>query len=32
VGRLAGRPRPDPLTRGLNRLWIGRPALSPGES
>lgn len=32
VGRLAGRSRPDPVTRGLNRLWIGRPALPPGES
>jgi uncharacterized protein (DUF2236 family) len=32
IGRLAGRPRPDPVTRGLNRLWIGQSALPPGDS
>jgi uncharacterized protein (DUF2236 family) len=25
VARLSGRSRPDALTRGLSRLWIGRP-------
>jgi uncharacterized protein (DUF2236 family) len=28
VGRLSGRGRPDLLTRFLNRLWIGRSAMS----
>lgn len=27
VQRLAGQPRPDLATRGLNRLWIGRPSM-----
>jgi uncharacterized protein (DUF2236 family) len=27
--RLAGRSRPDRVTRGLNRLWIGQPAMAP---
>jgi uncharacterized protein (DUF2236 family) len=31
IGRLAGRPRPDTVTRALNRLWIGRPAMPPGS-
>jgi len=35
VGRLSGKPRPGRLTRGLNRLWIGRAGLdrrpSPSE-
>lgn len=30
VGRLRGRTRPAPLTRVLNRVWIGGPAL-PGR-
>jgi uncharacterized protein (DUF2236 family) len=28
MGRLSGRNRPDLLTRSLNRLWIGRSAMS----
>jgi uncharacterized protein (DUF2236 family) len=27
LGRLAGRGRPDPLTRALNQLWIGRSSM-----
>lgn len=27
IARLAGRRRPDLVTQGLNRLWIGRPRL-----
>ncbi|MFM2042688.1 MAG: hypothetical protein RLY86_1264 [Pseudomonadota bacterium] len=27
AGRLRGRAGPDPWTKALNRLWIGRPAL-----
>jgi uncharacterized protein (DUF2236 family) len=30
-GRLAGRPRPTPFTRALNRFWIGAPALPEGD-
>ena len=33
IGRLHGRPRPTPLTRTLNRVWIGSAALpGPGRS
>ncbi len=32
VGRLRGRTHPTPLTRALNRVWIGGPALpGPGR-
>lgn len=31
LSRLEGRPGPDAPTRLLNRLWIGRPRLGPGE-
>jgi uncharacterized protein (DUF2236 family) len=27
LARLSGRSRPDPMTRALNRLWIGRPSM-----
>jgi uncharacterized protein (DUF2236 family) len=27
-GRLSGRPRPNVVTRALNRIWIGQPGLS----
>jgi uncharacterized protein (DUF2236 family) len=30
VARLAGRTRPAPLTRALNRLWIGRSSMATG--
>lgn len=29
LARLSGRPRPDLVTRGLNRLWIGRAEMTP---
>lgn len=31
MGRLAGRPEPGPVVRGLNRLWIGRPVMACPE-
>ena len=30
LARLAGRTRPAPLTRALNRLWIGRSSMAVG--
>jgi uncharacterized protein (DUF2236 family) len=32
MARLAGRPKPDLVTRGLNRLWIGRATMAPAEA
>lgn len=31
IGRLEGRARPTPLTRALNRFWIGAPALPEAD-
>ena len=31
IGRLEGRARPAPLTRALNRFWIGAPALPEAD-
>ena len=31
LGRLEGRARPTPLTRALNRFWIGAPALPEAD-
>ena len=31
MGRLGGRSRPAPLTRALNRIWIGAPALPASD-
>lgn len=32
LARLDGRARPDPVTRVLNRIWIGRPSMAAGET